>query len=121
MLVRTIALFELTFLTAGPDSQTLVVALYYAVFAAGVRAPQSVDAMAMVYMLVTLAWLLDRAPLRQSDAARLPRQRASAASRCEPMTRESPSRSAGIARCRSRQEADTQTMASHRAYKGAEQ
>src|ERR1700736_715365 len=56
--VRTIALFELTFLTAGPDSQTLVVALYYAVFAAGVRAPQSVDAMAMIYMLVTLAWLL---------------------------------------------------------------
>jgi len=58
VLVRTIALFELTFLTAGPDSQTLVVALYYAVFAAGVRAPQSVDAMAMVYMLVTLVWLL---------------------------------------------------------------
>ena len=58
VLVRTIALFELTFLTAGPDSQTLVVALYYAVFAAGVRAPQSVDAMAMVYMVVTLVWLL---------------------------------------------------------------
>ena len=58
VLVRTIALFELTFLTAGPDSQTLVVALYYAVFAAGVRAPQSVDAMAMVYMLVTLTLLL---------------------------------------------------------------
>ncbi|GMU70836.1 MAG: ABC transporter permease subunit [Burkholderiales bacterium] len=58
VLVRTIALFELTFLTAGGDSQTLVVALYYAVFAAGVRAPQSVDAMAMVYMAVTLVWLL---------------------------------------------------------------
>ena len=58
VLVRTIALFELTFLTAGPDSQTLVVALYYAVFAAGVRAPQSVDAMAMIYMALTLAWLL---------------------------------------------------------------
>ncbi|MEO8676494.1 MAG: ABC transporter permease subunit, partial [Casimicrobiaceae bacterium] len=47
VLVRTIALFELTFLTAGPDSQTLVVALYYAV-----------DAMAMIYMSVTLVWLL---------------------------------------------------------------
>ncbi len=58
VLVRTIAMFELTFLTAGPDSQTLVVALYYAVFAAGVRAPQSVDAMAMIYMVVTLTWLL---------------------------------------------------------------
>jgi putative spermidine/putrescine transport system permease protein len=58
VLVRTIAMFELTFLTAGPDSQTLVVALYYSVFAAGVRAPQSVDAMAIVYMVVTLIWLL---------------------------------------------------------------
>ena len=58
VLVRTIAMFELTFLTAGPDSQTLVVALYYAVFAAGVRAPQSVDAMAIVYMAITLVWLL---------------------------------------------------------------
>ena len=58
VLVRTIAMFELTFLTSGPDTQTLVVALYYAVFAAGVRAPQSVDAMAMIYMAVTLVWLL---------------------------------------------------------------
>ena len=57
-LVRTVAMFELTFLTAGPDTQTLVVALYYAVFAAGVRAPQSIDAMAIVYMTVTLIWLL---------------------------------------------------------------
>src|SRR5438270_8143991 len=58
VLVRTVAMFELTFLTCGPDTQTLVVALYYAVFAAGVRAPQSVDAMAMIYMAVTLVWLL---------------------------------------------------------------
>jgi putative spermidine/putrescine transport system permease protein len=58
VLVRTIAMFELTFLVAGPDSQTLVVALYYAVFAAGVRAPQSVDAMAIIYMGLTLIWLL---------------------------------------------------------------
>ena len=58
VLVRTIAMFELTFLTAGPTSQTLVVALYYAVFAAGVRASQSIDAMAVVYMVVTLIWLV---------------------------------------------------------------
>jgi putative spermidine/putrescine transport system permease protein len=58
VLVRTIAMFELTFLTAGPTSQTLVVALYYAVFAAGVRAVQSIDAMAVVYMLTTLVWLI---------------------------------------------------------------
>jgi putative spermidine/putrescine transport system permease protein len=58
VLVRTIAMFELTFLTAGPTSQTLVVALYYAVFAAGVRAVQSIDAMAVIYMAVTLVWLV---------------------------------------------------------------
>ena len=58
VLVRTIAMFELTFLTAGPTSQTLVVALYYAVFAAGVRAVQSIDAMAVVYMATTLVWLV---------------------------------------------------------------
>src|SRR3954467_3745816 len=58
VLIRTIAMFELTFLTAGPTSQTLVVALYYAVFAAGVRAVQSVDAMAVIYMVSTLVWLL---------------------------------------------------------------
>jgi putative spermidine/putrescine transport system permease protein len=58
VLVRTIAMFELTFLVAGPTSQTLVVALYYAVFAAGVRAVQSIDAMAMVYMVTTLIWLV---------------------------------------------------------------
>jgi putative spermidine/putrescine transport system permease protein len=58
VLVRTIAMFELTFLTAGPTSQTLVVALYYAVFAAGVRATQSIDAMAVIYMVTTLVWLL---------------------------------------------------------------
>lgn len=58
VLVRTIGMFELTFLTAGPSSQTLVVALYYAVFAAGVRPGQSIDAMAVVYMGATLVWLL---------------------------------------------------------------
>ena len=58
VLVRTIAMFELTFLTSGPTSQTLVVALYYAVFAAGVRPGQSIDAMAVVYMITTLIWLL---------------------------------------------------------------
>jgi putative spermidine/putrescine transport system permease protein len=58
VLVRTIAMFELTFLTAGPTSQTLVVALYYAVFAAGVRPGQSIDAMAVIYMVTTLVWLL---------------------------------------------------------------
>ncbi|SEB24319.1 ABC transporter permease [Paraburkholderia sartisoli] len=58
VLVRTIGMFELTFFTAGPATQTLVVALYYAVFSTGVRAPQSIDAMAMIYMAITLIWVL---------------------------------------------------------------
>lgn len=58
VLVRTIGLFDLTFLTSGPGTQTLVVALYYAVFAPGVRANQSIDAMAVVYMLASLLCLL---------------------------------------------------------------
>jgi putative spermidine/putrescine transport system permease protein len=58
VLVRTISMFELTFLTAGPTSQTLVVALYYSVFAAGVRAGQSIDAMAVIYAATTMLWLI---------------------------------------------------------------
>ena len=58
VLVRSIGMFELTFFTAGPGTQTLVVALYYAVFSTGVRASQSIDAMAMIYMAITLAWVL---------------------------------------------------------------
>jgi putative spermidine/putrescine transport system permease protein len=58
VLVRTVSMFELTFLTAGADSQTLIVALYYAVFASGIRSAQSIDAMAVVYMLTTLVWVL---------------------------------------------------------------
>lgn len=58
VLVRTIAMFELTFLTAGSSNQTLVVALYYAVFAAGVRPQQSIDAMAVLYTVSTMIWLL---------------------------------------------------------------
>ena len=69
VVVRTIGMFELTFLTAGPTNQTLVVSLYYAVFAAGVRAGQSIDAMAAIYMAVTLAWLL--VALRFVDPTRI--------------------------------------------------
>jgi putative spermidine/putrescine transport system permease protein len=58
VLVRTVAMFELTFLTAGPDSQTLVVSLYNAAFAAGIRADQSIDSMAVLYMLTTVVLLV---------------------------------------------------------------
>jgi putative spermidine/putrescine transport system permease protein len=58
VLVRTVGMFELTFLTAGPDSQTLVVALYYSMSAAGIRAQQSVDAMAVIYAAMMLVLLV---------------------------------------------------------------
>ncbi|GAA3634444.1 ABC transporter permease subunit [Kineosporia mesophila] len=58
VLVRTVGMFELTFLTAGPTSTTLVVALFNSMNAAGIRAQQSVDAMAVVYMLVMLVLLV---------------------------------------------------------------
>jgi len=58
VLVRTVGMFELTFLTAGPDSTTLVVALFNAMNAAGIRAQQSVDAMAVLYMGVMLVLLV---------------------------------------------------------------
>ncbi|WP_431975567.1 ABC transporter permease [Micromonospora haikouensis] len=64
-LVRVVGQFELTFLVSGPDSQTLVVALYGAAVQAGELASQEVNAMAVVYMLTTLVLLL--AALRLVD------------------------------------------------------
>ncbi len=58
ILVRAIALFELTFLVSGARSQTLVVALYYTAFAAGIRPAQAIDAMSVVYMVTGLVVLL---------------------------------------------------------------
>jgi putative spermidine/putrescine transport system permease protein len=58
VLVRTVGMFELTFLTAGPDSNTLVVALFNSMNAAGIRAQQSVDAMAVIYMSVMMVLLV---------------------------------------------------------------
>ncbi len=49
VLVRTVGMFELTFLTAGPTSQTLVVSLYEAMSSAGIRPQQMVDSMAVIY------------------------------------------------------------------------
>ncbi|MHA6757159.1 ABC transporter permease [Streptacidiphilus sp. PAMC 29251] len=57
VLVRTFGMFELTFLTSGPTSQTLIVSLFSAVFSAGIRTPQSIDAMAVIYT-ATMALLL---------------------------------------------------------------
>jgi len=57
--VRTIALFELTYLVATTgDSQTLVVALYGDATGAGIRAHQLISAMAVVYMLTTMSLVI---------------------------------------------------------------
>jgi putative spermidine/putrescine transport system permease protein len=58
VLVQTVALFELTYLVSGPGNSTLVVALYYAVFASGIRPYQAISAMAVFYMLTTLFILI---------------------------------------------------------------
>lgn len=57
VLVRTLALFDLTFLVAGPEQTTLVVKLFAAVGAAGFRVEQSVDAMAVMYMAANVVLL----------------------------------------------------------------
>jgi putative spermidine/putrescine transport system permease protein len=57
VLVQSIGMFELTFFIAGPTDQTLVVSLYYALWAPGIRPPQAIDAMAVIYMLLCLTLL----------------------------------------------------------------
>jgi len=58
VLVRTVAMFELTFLTAGNDTQTLIVELYHEMSGAGIRRPQTVDAEAVIYMLMMMVLLV---------------------------------------------------------------
>jgi putative spermidine/putrescine transport system permease protein len=61
VLVRTVAMFELTFLVSGNGSsqgQTLIVALYYAMSAAGIRAQAEVDAMAVLYTAMMMVLLV---------------------------------------------------------------
>ena len=58
VLVNTVSNFELTFLVSGAGSQTLVVALFYNVFAGGVRPVYSVDAMAVMYMTMVMLLLI---------------------------------------------------------------
>jgi putative spermidine/putrescine transport system permease protein len=57
-MVRTIAMFELTFLVADANSQTLVVILYSDAFASGIRPNQAVDAMAVMYTLTTMIMVI---------------------------------------------------------------
>ena len=57
-MVRTIAMFELTFLVADANTQTLVTILYSDAFAAGIRPNQAVDAMAVMYTLTTMSLVI---------------------------------------------------------------
>lgn len=57
VLVNTISNFELAFLLGGAGSQTLVVALFYNMFAGGVRPVYSIDAMAVMYMVMVMSIL----------------------------------------------------------------
>ena len=58
VLVRTIVMFDLSFLTSGPNSQPLVVVLYYIIFAPGVRSTAAIDAVAVMYMMLATALLI---------------------------------------------------------------
>jgi putative spermidine/putrescine transport system permease protein len=57
-LVKSISMFDLTYLIAGGRNQTIVVALFSDAYAAGARPPQAVDALAVVYFLVAMTCLL---------------------------------------------------------------
>ena len=59
VLVRTVGMFELTFLVSGPSSDTLVVAIYRAMTAAGGgQARQLVSSMAVVYTITMMIILV---------------------------------------------------------------
>jgi putative spermidine/putrescine transport system permease protein len=59
VLVRTVGMFELTFLVSGPGSDTLVVAIYRAMTASGGgEARQLVSSMAVVYTITMMVILI---------------------------------------------------------------
>jgi len=59
VLVRTVGMFELTFLVSGPQSDTLVVAIYRAMTSAGGgEARQLISAMAVLYTTTMLVMLI---------------------------------------------------------------
>jgi putative spermidine/putrescine transport system permease protein len=56
--VKTISMFELTYLVASGKSQTIVVALYAEAYAAGSRPLQGIDALAVIYFLIAITCLV---------------------------------------------------------------
>lgn len=57
-IVKAVSAFELTYLIATGKSMTLVVALYADAFAAGVRPTQAIDALAVIYFVITMTCLI---------------------------------------------------------------
>jgi putative spermidine/putrescine transport system permease protein len=57
-LVKSISMFELSYLVVGGRNQTIVIALFADAYAAGARPPQAVDALAVVYFLIAMTCLL---------------------------------------------------------------
>jgi putative spermidine/putrescine transport system permease protein len=56
--VKTMSMFELTYLVAGGDkTQTIIVALYTDAYAAGSRPQQAVDALAVIYFAAAMVCL----------------------------------------------------------------
>ena len=53
--VRTISMFELTFLVASSNTQTLIVQLFSDVYAPGFRPFQAIDALAVIFFCLTMA------------------------------------------------------------------
>jgi putative spermidine/putrescine transport system permease protein len=57
-LVKSISLFDLTYLIAGGKNSTIVVALFADAYAAGARPPQATDALAVIYFGIAMTCLL---------------------------------------------------------------
>jgi putative spermidine/putrescine transport system permease protein len=57
-LVKSISMFELSYLVVGGRNQTIVVSLFSDAYAAGSRPPQAVDALAVIYFLIAMTCLL---------------------------------------------------------------
>jgi putative spermidine/putrescine transport system permease protein len=56
--VRTVAMFDLTYLVADASSQTLVLSLFGDASASGITPTQAINALSVVYMLTTMSLLV---------------------------------------------------------------
>jgi putative spermidine/putrescine transport system permease protein len=57
-IVRAVSMFDLTYLVADANSQTLILALFGDASASGITPTQAIDALSVVYMLTTMSLLV---------------------------------------------------------------